>query len=111
ARMLELEAEKKCLQRGIEVQTCNLKPFDREHVRFYFESFRNGNVGNKEFQKRLFNQFVYQIYLYDDEMKIGFSCSKNKEMEPFKIMDEVEDLAQNSIRVSSALSHQTFLMK
>lgn len=105
-KLLKLEADKKEIEQDIRLATYNLKEYDREHVRCYFLSFKEGSVESKDYLKRLFDQFVTKIYLYDDEIRIAFSGTKDDSPVSFKIIDEAEELAVSSVRLSSASSHQ-----
>ena len=106
-RLLELEAEKKSVEREIRDQTCSLQPFERGQVIFYLEKFRNGDVTSKLYQKQLFDQFVSAVYLYDDELRIAFSGTKKTGTVSFSIVDNAEQLADSSVRINSSMLHQT----
>ena len=105
-RLLELESEKKRVERSISVQTCGLKPYDRDAVQFYLESFRDGEVEDKQFQRRLFDQFVDAVYLYEDEFRVVFSGTESDVRIPFGTVDKAEEIAESSVRLSSPMLHQ-----
>lgn len=106
ARLLELEAEKKSLEQSICEQSYSMKPMERAEIIYYIESFRNGDVTSKAYQKRLFDQFVSSIYLYDNELRISFSGSRTTQTIPFSIVDHAEELADSEVRLNSAMLHQ-----
>jgi len=111
-KLLELEGEKKSLEQSINEQSYYLKPLDREHIECYIDTFRDGDVEDKAYQKKLFDLFVSSVYLYDNnELRISFAGSKTKSPVPFKIVDNAEEQASNSVRLSSAKGHQTDIIR
>ena len=65
-RLMELEAERDRL--GIEIAKVKAKKtsYTPDEVRFYLESFRDGDAENHDFCVELVNVFVKRIYVYDD---------------------------------------------
>lgn len=72
-RLTELEAEKERL--GSEIIRTKIKKtsYSSDEVRFYLESFRNGDANNPEFAKRLIEVFVKAIYVYDDHLVMFYN--------------------------------------
>lgn len=111
-RLLELEAEKKSMEVSIEELTYSLKPLSREQIECYIDTFKNGDVNDKVFQKKLFNLFVSSVYLYDDgELRISFSGSKSNEPVPFSVVDKAEEQASNSVRLEAAKVHHSNIIR
>jgi len=98
-----LETEEDKQKREIEILTCSLKPQSRERVRYYFEKFRDGDFKDQGFRRSLVNQFIEAIYLYDDEMRITFGCTDDKEPLSFALVSE----SAGAVRLSSGMSHHS----
>lgn len=74
-RLMELEAEEKKLKRSLETEKAIRPTFSRERIIFWLEQFRDGNLDDPDFQRRLVSAFVNAIYLYDDHVKIVLNYS------------------------------------
>ncbi len=72
ARLQELEAEQKDILSSLLAEKRNIPDVTRDHVQFFFESFRNGDVSSMKYQKTLIKHFLRAVYLYDDHIKITF---------------------------------------
>jgi site-specific DNA recombinase len=106
-KLESLEAEEDKQKREIEILTCNLRPQSRERVQYYFEKFRDGDFSDKGFRRSLVNQFIEAVYLYDDEMRITFGCTNDKEPLSFSIITESAQDSSGTVRASSGMSHQS----
>ena len=51
---------------------------NREDMIAGLEVFREGDITDKRFQAKLFDTFLVAVYLYDDDMKLVFSFSGDK---------------------------------
>lgn len=72
-RMLELEDEQSKVEAKIVVLKSETIEVSRNHVIGWLESFRAGDVSDKDFQRELFKSFLKAAYLYDDgRLKIVF---------------------------------------
>ncbi len=72
-RMLELEDEQSKVEAKIVVLKSETIEVSHDHVIGWLESFRSGDIGDKEFQRELFRSFLKAAYLYDDgRLKIVF---------------------------------------
>lgn len=72
-RMLELEDEQSKVEAKIVVLKSETIEVSRDHVIGWLESFREGDVSDKDFQRELFKSFLKAAYLYDDgRLKIVF---------------------------------------
>ena len=76
ARLEELEQERTKLNRAIETEKALRPTLTRSRVIYWLEQFRNGDIDDPEYRRRLVHNFVNAIYLYDDErMKIALNFS------------------------------------
>ena len=72
ARLQELEAEQKEVLSSLLAEKRSIPDVTRDHVQFFFESFRNGDVNSMKYKKTLIKHFLRAVYLYDDHIKITF---------------------------------------
>lgn len=72
ARLQELEAEQRDILSSLLAEKRSIPDVTRDHVQFFFESFRNGDVNSIKYQKTLIKHFLRAVYLYDDHIKITF---------------------------------------
>lgn len=64
--------------------------------------FREGDVHDKKYQARLFDTFLVAVYLYDDDMKIVFSFSGDKNTIRIPLnqsIDNIENCAESSYKL------------
>lgn len=72
-RMLELEDEQNEIEKKIAVLKGVTIEVTRDHVIGWLESFRDGDINSRSFQRELFRSFLKAAYLYDDgRLKIAF---------------------------------------
>jgi DNA invertase Pin-like site-specific DNA recombinase len=77
-RLTELEAEQAKLESSVYAEKIEVPQVTKEQVLFWLESFREGDIENKEYQARLIDAFVTAVYLYDDEIRIVFNYTGRK---------------------------------
>ncbi|MBE6537972.1 MAG: recombinase family protein [Ruminococcaceae bacterium] len=78
----------------------------REQIIAYFESFKDGDIDDKDFQKTLFDSFVTKIYLFDDRVKIIFDFTDSKYREVDFSLSDASISEDVGVRLSSHLGHQ-----
>ena len=77
-RLVELEKNKQTYESKIASEKSTIPQVTREQVIYWLESFKDGDVESKEFQKKLIDSFIVAVYLYDDKLKIVFDYSGDK---------------------------------
>lgn len=103
SRLVELEKDKHTYEAKIVSEKSMIPKVTREEVLYWLESFQDGDVEDKEFQKKLIDSFIVAVYLYDDKLKIVFDYSedKNSVVMPITLEDvESEDMAECSYNPS-----------
>ncbi|MBP0983032.1 MAG: recombinase family protein [Oscillospiraceae bacterium] len=65
-RLLELESEQSKIRGNIAVIKSETVDVTKEQIIGWLDSFRDGDINDKDFQKRLFDSFLRAVYLYDD---------------------------------------------
>lgn len=66
SRMVELEAEKERIEKGIAKQLIEEPELDREQVVYFLEQFRDGDINDEEYRAFIVDTFLNAVYLYDD---------------------------------------------
>ena len=85
-RMLELETEQSKINQKIIVLKSETLDVPRDHVLFWLDSFKKGNIKDKEVQRNLFNSFLKAAYLFDDgTLKIIFDPIKKGSSPEIKV--------------------------
>lgn len=112
-RLQELEAEQSRIEGQIAAARADIIVVSRDDIISGLSMFRDGDVHDKKFQAQLFDTFLVAVYVYDDELKIVFSFSGDKntvkiplEKLPEGPPDGVSGASSN-VRLSSTLLHQS----
>ena len=66
SRLMELEAERSRIERGIACELIEQPELERQQVVYFLEQFRKGNVKDEGYQTFLVDTFLNSVYLYDD---------------------------------------------
>lgn len=77
-RLQELEAEKARIEGSIAAAKADMIDVSRDELVDMLRSFRDGDVEDRRFQARLFEIFLGAVFLYDDEFKIVFLYTRDK---------------------------------
>ena len=89
SRLLEVEERQAQLTAQIAAERADIIAVNREDMIAGLEVFREGDVTDKRFQAKLFDTFLVAVYLYDDDMKIVFSFSGDKNTLRLKLDPEI----------------------
>ena len=65
--------------------------------------FRDGDVHDKKYQARLFDTFLVAVYAYDDDLRLVFSFSGNKNTIQIPIESAVNAVENNEAECSFKL--------
>lgn len=111
-RLLELEAEKRDINAEIIKEQIVRPTFEREQIIYFLESFKGGDVDDKDYQRRIIDMFIYKVVLYDDKLIITYNYSgSNNEV----TIDLIEKAAENAalsegrgVRTSSPRLHHYY---
>lgn len=108
-RLLELEAEQARLTGQIAASRADIITVSRQDVIDGLKMFRDLNVEDKKSQAKLFDAFLVAVYVYDDDLKIVFSFSGQKNVVSVPIdaslVDKIESNAEGKVRIDALLSH------
>ena len=110
-RLLELESEQSKISSNIAMIKSEQVEVTREQIIGWLESFQDGDLADKKFQKRLFDSFLRAVYLYDDgRMRILFNVYGRDDGEvDTKLMlsgiDAVEKVSDGSYKEINGSPH------
>lgn len=111
ARLVELETQRKELERSIAAEKAALKPVSVDEMRFILEECRDRNIDTLEYQKELIQLFIQAIYVYDDHLKIVVNNKKGGGLIiPFGDIDAIDDGAakcSSNVRLAVPNSYHT----
>ena len=66
-RLMELEAERAQIEKGIAKELIAEPALERDHVIYFLERFRDGDVNDEMYRAFLVDTFLNAAYLYDDD--------------------------------------------
>ncbi|MBQ8207359.1 MAG: recombinase family protein [Clostridia bacterium] len=106
ARLDELEAEQKDLTAKLAVMNNESFKVTREQIVAYFESYKDGNIEDIDFQRMLFDTFVTKIFLFDDHVKIIFDIFGNGSKDVDIPLSDLDLPGYDSVRLRLNVGHQ-----
>lgn len=65
-RLVELEAELQNIETGIAKEMLEEPTLERDHIIFFLESFRDGDINDEMYRLRLVETFLNKVFLYDN---------------------------------------------
>lgn len=105
-RLEELEVEEKDLTAKLALINNESIRVTREQIIAYFESYRNGDVEDKDFQRMLFDTFVTKIFLFDDHVKIIFDIFGNGSKDVDIPLSDLDLSEHDGVRLRLNVGHQ-----
>lgn len=101
-RLRELEAEREDLKIEIEREKIARPVIKREQVVFFLSEFRNGNVDDKEYQRRIIDLLVNKVWVYDDKLIITYNFSGEGSEISAEIVDQAAAEALSDVTDSAS---------
>jgi len=96
-RLVELEAERANIEKGIARELINEPTFSRGQVLLFLHKFRGGDINDISYQLALIDTFLNSVYLYDgDDPKLVLMLNYSGEDR------ETLDLAEKAVREGSS---------
>ena len=102
-RLQELEAEQSKIEASIAAARADIVVVSRDDIISGLSMFKDGDVHDKKFQMRLFDTFLVAVYVYDDELKVVFSFSGDKNTVKIPLELPLEAVENNSTACSFKL--------
>lgn len=92
-RMMDLEARKEELLTLIAKESIKKPELTKDHVVYWLNLFKNGDVSDPGFKLRLLDVFVHSVYVYNQKMVIAYNYASNNhsidfDPEIFRCSDE-----------------------
>ena len=103
-RLQELETERSKIEAQIVAARADIVVVSRDDIISGLGMFRDGDVYDKKYQARLFDTFLVAVYVYDDELKIVFSFTGDKNTVKIPI-DSPPEAAENNAAECSFKLH------
>ncbi len=77
-RLQELEGRRETLNISLQREELKKYSLTEDHILFWLESFRNGDIEDEIFQRKIVDVFVNQIIMYADKVVIAYNfCGGN----------------------------------
>ena len=102
-RLQELEREQSKIEAKISAARADIVTVSRDDIISGLSMFKDGDVHDKKFQMRLFDTFLVAVYVYDDELKVVFSFSGDKNTVKIPLELPPEAVENNSAECSFKL--------
>lgn len=74
-RIDNLEKQKTDLENRIAIEKISTPRLSREQLLFWLEQFRNGDVDDAIFRKRLISTFIHEVYVWNDRISVVYNFS------------------------------------
>ena len=92
-RLMELEAQAEDLKMHIAKENIKKPIITKEHVIYWLNLFKQGDVSDPDFKVRLLDVFVHSVYVYNEKVIIAYNYADNNhsidfDPEIFRCSDE-----------------------
>ena len=87
-RLLALETEKAEISTALSEEKIKRVPFTRDHVVYWLELFRAGDINSFSFREKLIHTFINHIVIDDDMMFIAYNVSGKEACVPLNSVIE-----------------------
>ena len=104
-RLKELEGEQSELEAQILAEKRIVPDVTREQIVFWLKKFKDGEISDISYQKKLIQHFLRSVYLYDDHLKIIFDFSEDGSSVDFPL-PSISDEPAESVRIDPAGVYQ-----
>ena len=76
-RLVELEAQSEDLKMHIAREEIKKPTITRDHVIYWLNLFKRGDVSDPDFKLRLMDVFVHSVYVYNEKVIIAYNYANN----------------------------------
>lgn len=76
-RLMELEAQAEDLKMHIAREEIQKPALTKEHIIYWMERFKNGDVNDLAFRQQLTDVFVHSVYVYNNKVVIAYNYADN----------------------------------
>ena len=88
SHLMELEAEKAAIEKGIAREIIQEPNLERDQIIFFLERFRNGDIQDETYRIFLIDTFLQAVYVYDDRLVITLNYSGENNTVTKSLADE-----------------------
>lgn len=89
-RLLELENECEELNVQIAKESIKKPEITKDHVVYWLEMFRKGNIKDEGFKQRLLDVFVHSVYVYNEKVVIAYNYTDNNHIDSVDVPGALE---------------------
>ncbi len=84
-RLIELESDIENYKVEISREEIKKPDITNDHVLFWLERFKKGNLKDADFLQRLFDVFIHSVFVYEDKVVIAYNYARTDNSEPVDI--------------------------
>lgn len=110
-RLQELEQEQAELVEQINEEMRHLPRMTRKDVIYWLESFRTGDINDVQYRKKLIQNFLRAVYLYDDHIKITFDFDEDDVGIDLQVDDEKESDESTCVLINTSRVYHNVLIR
>ena len=108
-RVSELENEKKSLEKKIASEKMSKPTITKDMVVYWLLSFKNGDIDDESYQRRIIDTLVNSVFIYDDDngnarLVLNFNTSSNN-----NVTIKVSDTTSLAIPTIKSLENTAFI--
>ncbi len=101
-RLEELEIEKEDIEFEIAKEKAVKPKIERDVIIFLIEQFKDGDINDEEYRKRLIETFIHKVYLYDDKLLIIYNyTNRETKVNEQELIDMIEGCECSDIEASA----------
>ena len=89
-RLEELESQNESLKEEIAKERIKKPIIEKDHIVYWLEMFRNGDIKDEAFRQRLLDSFVHSVYVYNDKVVIAYNYTDNNHHECIDVPGTLE---------------------
>lgn len=97
SRLTELEEEKSRLSLSLSREKNKRTLFTKDHIVFWLELFRNGDIDSEEFRTTFFNVFINRAIVHDDYILVALNLVNKEKTIPLEELKEGVRLHVSSV--------------
>ena len=93
SRLMELELEADRLKDAVALEEAALTHVERSFIVYWLEKFRDGDINDADFRRKVIGSFVNAVYLWDDRIRIALNYSGRGSSVDVALVMDAEALA------------------
>lgn len=90
-RLEELESEREDIEYEVQKEQAAKPRIERDVIIFLIDQFRDGDINDIEYRKKLIDTFIHKVYVYDDKLLIIYNyTNRETQVNEEELIDYVE---------------------